>query len=76
MGLINEITYILTKSTIVTFDGSAEVPNVIVMRLSACSDSSLVKGTSNHRLRVAVIDTLRPNTCWHTIKGSHLPNNW
>lgn len=55
-------THIFTESTIVTFEGSAEGPNVITIRLSACNDSSLVRGTSNQRLRVAAIDTVRPNT--------------
>ena len=55
-------TYIFTKSTIVTLEGSVEGPKVITMRLSAWSDSSLVNGTSNQRLRVAVMETLRPNT--------------
>lgn len=45
----------------VTPEGSVEGPKTRVKRLSACNDSSLVKGMSNQRLCVAVKVIVRPN---------------
>lgn len=51
----------MTESKIVTPEGSVEGPKTSERRLSACKDSSLVNGISNHLLRVAERVMLLPN---------------